>query len=309
MNDSEYKGYINVTAAYLIWGFLPVYWKLLHTVPALEVLAHRIIWAVVFLFMILAYKKSLNSIRNALQNKKNIVLLFISSCLVGSNWFLYIWAVNHDNIVETSLGYFICPLLSIVLGMVIFKEKLRKLQCAAIGIAAAGVLYLSLSYGKIPWIALALAVTFALYGAVKKQIAISAITGLFVETALLLIPALFYIVNLSTGNDGVFFKNMHLSVLLAAGGIATSIPLLLFAAGARVIPLSVLGFIQYLSPIFQLILGVFVYHEEFSTAKIAAFSLVWAALILYTADSIVFSMKHKGSTPGNLQPQIPCIKS
>lgn len=287
------KGIVYTVAAYVLWGLLPLYWKALQAVPALEILAHRIIWSLILVAGILTLGHKWAFIGPALRNKKTVLAFVASGSLLAVNWFTYIWGVNAGFIVETSLGYFINPLVSILLGYFILHERLRPSQWAALALALAGVLYLTFNYGSFPWIALTLAFSFGTYGLLRKMAALNSAEGLAMETAVLFLPALAYVLVLQARGVGSFATiNLSTTTLLILSGAATSIPLLLFAGGARRIPLTTLGVLQYVAPTLQFLIGVLVYNEDFGTTRLIGFSIVWLAIILYTAEGIIHHRRH-----------------
>ena len=270
--------------AYSLWGLLPIYWKWLQHVPALQLLAHRILWSFVALALVLVVRREPGALREAARGRGPALL---AAVMIGVNWLVYIWAVNAGYIVETSLGYFINPLLNVLLGVLCFRERLRPEQWAALGLATAGVGALTLAYGRLPWIALTLAGTFAGYGIVKKRTCAGPVAGLTLETALLLPLALAWLAwcaAVPSASAAVPVDPRTLA-LLAGGGVVTTIPLLLFAHAAPQIPLSLIGLLQYLAPTLQFLLGVLVYREPFSRSQAIGFGLVWAGLLLFAAES------------------------
>ncbi|MBU8879734.1 EamA family transporter RarD [Bacillus sp. FJAT-29790] len=288
MKNNEIKmGVIYAGFSYIIWGFLPVYWKLLNNVNADEILANRIFWSFAFmLFMILATKKwgaFVQTLKGFRTNKKQLFALIIASLLISCNWFIYIWAVNSDQLIESSLGYYINPLVSVLLGMLVFKERLSPAQYMSFALALVGVMILTISYGRFPWIAFILAITFGLYGLTKKLIKVDSSIGLTLETFAVTPVAFIYMINLFTSGKQSFLSiSLGTDLLLIGAGAATAIPLLYFAKGAQRIPLSMLGFLQYIAPTIMLILGVFIYHEPFSKTNLLAFFFIWLALTLYS---------------------------
>jgi chloramphenicol-sensitive protein RarD len=271
--------------AYGIWGVLPLYLKALHAVTPLEVVAHRIVWSAALLLLVVTIGRQRSFIAQ-LRARPRVIATFVASALALSiNWLVYIWAVANGRVVDASLGYFINPLFSVVLAVVILKERLRALQWAAVSVAATGVLWLALLVGQLPWIGLTLAASFGTYGLLRKTASIDALGGLALETWLLVIPAALYLGRLSmSGHDSWAVAPGSLRSLLVAAGPITTIPLLCFAAGARRIPLSLLGILQYLGPSLQLALGVYVFHERLPPAKLAGFALIWLALVLYAVE-------------------------
>jgi chloramphenicol-sensitive protein RarD len=279
------KGIGYAIGAYLLWGILPMYWKLLDHVPALEIILHRVIWSFLLLIVIILATKGWETFRKAISSPRVIRIYLISAMLLGGNWLLYIWAVNAGFIIETSLGYFINPLVSVLLGVVFLGERLRPVQQVAIGLAAGGVLYLTISYGALPWIALTLAVSFGLYGLIKKAAPLGSIHSLTLETGILLLPALGTLIYFEVNHRAAFLNTeLTTDLLLFSAGLVSATPLLLFSMAARRIPLSMVGLLQYIAPSIQLVLGIFVYHEPFNRARLIGFSLVWAALILYWGE-------------------------
>lgn len=272
-----------------MWGLLPIYWKALQNVPAKEIVSHRMVWSLVFVVLLLAAKRQWRWLAGVAKQPATLLIVFAAGCILAVNWLVYVWAVNAGNVVETSLGYFINPLVSVLLGVVFFHERLRLGQWLAVATAALGVLYLTLQYGRLPWIALSLAFSFGIYGASKKITPLAALEGLSLETALLFLPALFYLLFLEGQGDGSFG---HLSatttLLLALTGVATGLPLLLFAAATRLIPLSMVGILQYIAPTINFLLGIFVYNESFDRHRMIGFSLIWAALLIYSIEGGIF---------------------
>lgn len=277
------KGLASALGSFTLWGFLPIYWKLLEGVPALEILANRILWAFVLMAVLIAATGRWKQIRTVLGNPRELAAIVLASLLIAVNWGLFIWAVTSGRILETSLGYYINPLIAIAMGVFLFKEKLSGWNKFAIALAAAGVLVKTLRYGAVPWVSLGLAVSFALYGYFKKSAKVGSIVGLALETALLAPLAGGFLLALQLSGKGALFQGAPLtSLLLLGAGAATAIPLLLYAAGARRLPMSVLGFSQYISPTISLFLGIFLYHEPFHGADLAGFALIWIALGIYS---------------------------
>lgn len=282
------KGIWYAVAAYGLWGFLPVFWKNLQSVPAIEILAHRMAWSLVFLTIILASQRRWQWVRHVVGNRSILFTFLVSACVLSVNWFIYIWAVNSGHIVETSLGYFINPLVNVLLGVLFLRERLRPWQWTAVGAAAAGVLYLTITYGSLPWIALILAFSFGSYGLLRKTAALEALEGLSLETALLFLPAVaFLLYRELTGSGSFGHAATSTNLLLALSGVATALPLLWFAVAARRITLTTLGLVQYMAPTIQFLLGVFVYHEPFSLNSLVGFSLIWLALLIYSGEGVV----------------------
>lgn len=282
------KGMLYAAGAYIIWGLLPLYWKALHVVPAGQILAQRIVWSLVFVALMLSARRQWGWLRGALRRPRVILTFALSGTLLGINWFIYIWAVNAGHIVETSLGYFINPLVNVLLGYLVLKEQLRPAQWLALSVALAGVLYLTLSFGAFPWIALTLAFSFGTYGLLRKTAPLNSAEGLLIETAVLFLPAFGFLLLMETRGVGSFgHAGLPVTLLLVGAGIVTSVPLLLFAAGARRITLTTLGLLQYIAPTMQFLIGVLIYHETFGPTRFVGFGLVWLALLLYSAESLM----------------------
>jgi chloramphenicol-sensitive protein RarD len=270
--------------AYMLWGVLPIFWKAIESVDSIEILAHRIVWSVALLVAIVGLRRSWPQIRRL--ERRSWLRLLVAGALLALNWGTYIWAVNHGHIVESSLGYFINPLLNVVLGVVILRERLDPTQWTAVGVATAGVAYVTVAMGSLPWIALVLAGTFGFYGLLKKQmLAIGPFESLTVEVGLMLIPAVVYLTTL--GGGGSFgTAGLRLTVLLMMTGVATAVPLLLFGAAATRIPLSTIGLLQYIAPSMQFLIGVFVYSEVVGRDRLIGFVLVWIGLAIYTGNGL-----------------------
>ncbi len=281
-------GVMTATMAFLIWGLSPLYWKLLKSVPAFEILMHRMVWSFLFLLPLLIIRRRIPEFLNALKNRKIATSLLVTTTIVGFNWFLFIWAINNDHILQTSLGYYITPLVNIFLGMLFLKERLRPVQKAAVILAGLSVLYLTLHAGEFPWVSLTLAFSFGTYGLIRKTLAVSALVGLTVETLLLSFPALAYLVYLDNTGAGAFLQgNFKMDLFLIGSAVVTALPLLLFTMGARLLNLSTVGFLQYIAPSCSFLLAVMVYHEPLSLMRLGAFVLIWTALGMYSVDSIV----------------------
>lgn len=279
-------GILMALCAYACWGLLPIYWKLLQHVPADQLLGHRIVWSFAALIIFLKATRRMAALRRSL-NPAVWRSYGLASLLIGVNWFVYVWSVNSGYIVEASLGYFINPLLSVLLGVIFLHERLRPLQWLPVGLAAAGVIYLTADYGRPPWIALVLAGTFSLYSLIKKKAPLGAFEGLTLETALLFPPALGWLLISEVFGTGVFLHTGTTSSLLLAGaGVVTTLPLVMFAAAARRISLTMIGILQYSAPSIQFLLGVFLYREPFSRAQFAGFGMVWIAIILFCLEQI-----------------------
>jgi chloramphenicol-sensitive protein RarD len=283
----QQNGIIYAAFSYILWGILPVYWKLLDQVNSEEILANRVVWSFIFMLGILLLSKKwplfIGTISGFAQNKMQLLALGAAAILISINWFVYIWSVNTGQMVEASLGYYINPLVSVLLGVIFFKEKLSGAQIVSFSLAAAGVLIMTASYGSFPWIAMTLAVSFGLYGMAKKWIRMDPAVGLALETMVVTPLAAIYIAYLFIGSKNTLFGgSLSTSLLLIGAGAATAVPLLFFAKGAQRIPLSMLGFLQYIAPTLTLILGVFIYGEDFSKADLLAFTFIWGALTIYS---------------------------
>ena len=282
------NGMLQALGSYVIWGLLPIYWKLIHSVSALEILSHRIIWSCMTLAVIILGKKEWRKFIEIVWQARVLKVMSVTTLLLGANWLIYIWAVNNNFVIETSLGYFINPLISVLMGVVLLRERLRVGQWIAIASAATGVLYLTFSYGRPPIISLSLAITWALYGLIKKKAPLGSLYGLSMETALLLLPAAFYLGFLEAGAQASFLNtSIRQNALLVGTGLVTTIPLLLFASAVRRIPLSLIGILQYLAPSIQFLLGRFVFKENFSTAQFIGFAFVWFALIIFVTENLL----------------------
>lgn len=281
------KGIIYAISAYLIWGLLPVYLKWLHAVPALQIISHRIVWACVLLVGVIVISRQWRAFMANLLAPGILRIYCIAAVLIAINWLTYVWAVNAGFIVEVSLGYFINPVISVVLGVIFLHERLRPWQWLPVAMVVSGVLYLTFSYGALPWLALVLAFSFGTYGLIKKTAPVGALHGLTLETGILLVPALAYLIYANASGHGAFLHaDTSVSALLIAAGPITAIPLLLFAAAAQRIPLTLVGILQYIAPSLQFLLGVLVYHEPFSHAQLIGYGIVWAALIIFAMEGL-----------------------
>ena len=278
-------------AAYVLWGILPVYWKALELVSPFEILSSRFMWSCVFVFLLIIFQKKwllfAKEVKQVFSNVKTGAAMVAAGITISFNWGTFIWAVNNGHIVETSMGYYINPLVSILFAVVFLRERLDKMQLAAITCAFIGVASIVYSFGKIPWVSLTLAFTFALYGLLKKILPVSALTSIMLETLLITPLALVY--EYSLWQQGVSFYasgNLQVIMMLTGAGVVTAIPLLLFTAGARLLPLKIIGFLQYISPTLTLLIGVFVYNEAFTASHLLAFGWIWAALLLFIVSQL-----------------------
>ena len=290
----EKLGIIYGTFAYLMWGILPLYWKLVETVPPWEILAHRILWSfafmVVFILLIRKWRLFVQELQTLFSQKKKLLGITIATLLLSLNWVTFIWAVNTDRVLDASLGYYINPLINVLFGYLFLKERFSYLQWVAIVLAIIGVSYMTLNAGTTPWAAIILAVTFALYGLIKKVLDLNAINGLAIETLIVAPIAFIYIATLMFNGSSSLSFSIEGLVLLGTGAV-TAIPLLLFAQGAKRIPLSLIGFLQYIAPTLMFLLGVFLFNEPFTSVHVVTFSFIWVGLILYSYERIK-ALKH-----------------
>lgn len=283
----EYRAGVSFAlAAFLFWGVAPIYFKWVDSVPAVEVLGHRIVWSVVLLAGVIALQRRWRELWQAVRTPRTVRMLLLSASLISVNWGLFIYAIQVDQILQTSLGYYINPLINVLFGLLFLGEKLRPLQWLAVGLAAVGTLIMTLGADAFPWMALVLAVCFALYGLVRKKVEIAAFPGLLIETTLLLPVAFGYLLWLGLAGEGSFLRGgAGISWLLAAAGVVTTLPLLWFTSAARRLPLSLIGFFQYIAPSVGFLLAVFVYDERFTPAHAVTFGFIWTAIALFTFDS------------------------
>lgn len=280
------KGSINAFLAYLMWGLFPIYFKLLHTVPAFQVMTHRVTWSFLFLMGVVLVRREAGEFFKSITLQRFLIYLG-AGLLLAVNWTTYVWGIAQGFVVECSLGYFINPLVSVLLGVVFLKEKMRPAQWIAILLAFAGVAYLTISFGKLPWISLVLAISFGLYGLVKKISPLGSLHGLTLETGTIFLPALIFLIVQEILGQGAFLHaGGQISFLLALTGLITAIPLILFAIGARSVPLTLLGLLQYIAPTLQFLSGVFLFHEPFTHNQLIGFGIIWAALILFTVENL-----------------------
>ena len=285
--NSSRNGALSALSAYLLWGFAPIYFKLLTEISAGEILMHRVIWSTVFLLVMIFAMKKWSQLMLALSQPKLILQLSLSASFLAVNWFLFIWAVNNDHLLDASLGYYINPLFNVMLGMIFFHERLRRNQLIAVGLALTGVVVQLVVLGTLPFISLALASTFAIYGLLRKKLPVNSFIGLFIESLLMLPIALlywFFFVDTNTGDMTLNAASLNFTLIMA--GVVTTAPLLFFTAAAKRLTLSTLGFFQYLGPSIMFLLASFYYQETMKTAELVTFIFIWAALILYSIDSI-----------------------
>jgi len=287
-------GGIFAASAYSLWGLAPLYFKQIDYIPAAEILIHRIVWSFLLLFIVLLALKQGSKVVTLLRQPKTLGWLLLSAVLLGGNWGLFIWAVNNHHMLDASLGYYINPLLNVLLGMLFLGERLRKLQWAAVALACSGVLIQLITFGSVPWIALTLASSFAIYGLMRKKLAVDAISGLFYESLLLLPVALWYWWQYADSSAVNLLQNTaSLNAYLIAAGLVTTVPLLCFIAGARRLQLSTMGFFQYIGPSCMFVFGVWLYHEPLAAERLVTFGLIWLALLFYTYDAWRFSRQRK----------------
>jgi chloramphenicol-sensitive protein RarD len=274
-----------VGLSYALWGFFPIYWKALAGISSLQLICHRIVWSFVILAAMVGRSKEFPVLWRAMQSRRIVGIYTVASVAIATNWLIFVWAVVANQIVQISLGYFINPLLSVLLGMVVFHERLRPLQWTSVALAAAGVLYLTVALHALPWIALSLAATFGTYGLMKKLAPLGPVPGLAFETGLLFVPAAAFLIVEQLAGRGAFMHAGPLrNALMLASGPVTALPLLMFAAGVRRIPLSLVGMLQYINPTMQITIGVMLYKEPFTRIQLVGFGLVWSALALFAVE-------------------------
>ena len=286
--DSHRSGLWVAAGTFVLWGLMPLYWHLLKAVPSLQIVAHRIVWSAVLVVAWLVWKQGRGWLRAALASPRAAWMLGLSGLLIAFNWSLYIWAVNAGHVIETSLGYFINPLLNVVIGVLFLRERLTRWQLLSVGIAAAGVLWLTFNYGSFPWIALALALSFGLYGLLRKLLAIDAVSGLGVESVYLFLPALALMLWGEAHGSGGFLNGwgFGLDLLLIVAGALTALPLIGFAYAVRRVPLSVVGLMQYIAPTLQFLIGALILHEAFDRDRAIGFVFIWVALAIFVLESL-----------------------
>lgn len=288
------QGVLLALAAYTMWGIAPIYFKAIEQVPALEILSHRVFWSFGLIFILILASHRMSHIRALIKNKKQLLLLSIATTLIGTNWFLYIWATTHDFILDASLGYFINPLLNVAIGMLFFQERLRRLQLIAVALAFLGVLIQLIAFGSIPWIALALAGSFATYGAIRKRLPIDSLSGLWLEVSLMLPVMLIYFTFFAQSDAKNMFENTWLlNTLLVSAGIVTTLPLLCFTAAAQRLRYSTLGFFQYIGPSIMFLIAIFMYQEPLATDRLFTFVVIWVALAIYSFDALLTVKKNR----------------
>lgn len=288
-DQESLAGVLNAATAFLIWGLSPIYFKVLKDIPAFEILMHRIVWSFLFLMLLILIQGRWPELKTAITTRRTLLILGSTTVIVAGNWFVFIWAITHDKILQTSLGYYINPLVNVSLGMIFLKERLRFPQIIAVLLAGVGVFYLTAHYGKLPWIALLLAFSFGFYGLIRKVAPVGALIGLTVETLLLFLPALAYLLYLDATGLGTFLRvNLKIDLLLMCAALVTALPLLFFTTGARMLHLSTVGILQYIAPSCTFLLAVFIYNEPFSMTQLWTFALIWSALVIYSTDSVLY---------------------
>lgn len=299
--EENRKGLIYGSGAYLLWGLFPLYWPLLEPATALEILAQRMVWSLLFIVIVLAVTRNWSGVRAVVADRAALSRLTLAAGCISVNWGVYIWGVNSGHVIETSLGYFINPLLTILLGVFVLKESLSRAQWVAVGIGTTAIIVLTIDYGRLPWIALLLAGSFGAYGFLKKQVSVGAVESLAIETGVLVLPALITLLVLGNGSHLTFGHHSHSTTLLLAGsGVITAIPLLMFGAGARRLRLSTIGLLQYLAPVLQFGVGVGIRHEAMPLPRLLGFALVWVALLILATDGL--RSHRRGRTGVPLEP-------
>jgi chloramphenicol-sensitive protein RarD len=283
------SGALYAATAFLIWGISPIFWRQLQAVPALEIVMHRVVWSPLILLPVLIWQKRWGELASTLKDPRAMLALLLSTFMISGNWLVFIWAINHEHVLETSIGYYVTPLINVFLGMVFLGERLRPLQIVALGLAIVAVSYLTWDYGRFPWIALSLAFAFGFYSLVHKVVVIKSITGLTLEMLLLSGPALAYLFLLNGEGTGKFLHaGIQIDLLLAATSLFTALPLLLFTRGTKRLNLSTLGFLQYIAPSCYLLLAVFFFQEPVSRAQVCTFALIMLAICCYSTDSVLY---------------------
>ena len=294
IRSDSISGVIYAGSAFIIWGLGPIYWKALRGIPSPEIIVHRVIWSSLLLLALIGLGRFWNEFATALKDIRVLLALLSTAVILALNWLLYVWAVNNDHMLQGSLGYYINPLVNVVFGVLFLKERLRRAQILAVLLAALAVVYLTVSYGEFPWIALALASSFGLYGLIRKIAPVGALVGLSIETLLLVAPAAIYLVYLGMNGSASFLGgSLRTDFLLVGTAVLTAVPLTCFTAGARRINLSTVGLLQYIAPTGMFLLAVFYYHEPFSMTQVWTFIMIWLALIIYSTDSVAYYRKRE----------------
>lgn len=282
------RGIAYALFSYIFWGLLPIYWKQFENVSSFEIVSHRIFWGLIFFTIVISFRKGWSELFLKVKKWNNNWIIFTPALIIGLNWFLYIWAVTSGFIIETSLGYFISPLFSVFLGVIFLKENLRRLQWLAVIIAGIGVLVMTIFYGQFPWISILLAGTWSVYGLLRKKSPLNSVEGLTLESCLLSFMVLFYIIYLAVNGTGAFGADLNNTLLFIGSGIISGVPLLVFITAARMINLSLIGFLQYIYPTIIFVVGAFIYGENLTEAKMIGFVFIWIALIVYSIDGTYF---------------------
>ena len=282
--NKEKLGLVYGVSAYVLWGMFPLYWPLLEPANPLEIVSHRAVWTMVFCIIVLSLTKALKSTLATFKRPRVAIKLFTTTILISINWLIYIWATNNGHVVEASLGYYINPLIIIAFGVILLKEKMRPLQWAAVSIATIGVVVLTVDYGRLPWVALGLALSWGSYGLIKKQLGLGALEGLAIETLIAFIPYCAYLIFIGSQGDGQFGHGAGLTILLISAGAVTAIPLLLFNGSTTRLPFTTIGLLQYITPTIQFSIGVWVNHEAMPTARWVGFIFIWMALTTLAID-------------------------
>lgn len=289
LKSESILGLLYAGAAFLIWGLGPIYWKAIAAVPALEISAHRVVWAFLFILILIVIGRLRTEFVSALKDLRILLTLMLTAVILAGNWLLYVWAINNNYMLQGSLGYYINPLVNVVFGVLFLRERLRPAQVLAVLLAGAGVVYLTFSYGEFPWIALALAASFGLYGLIRKVAPVGALVGLGIETMFMLVPAAAYLIYLESQGSASFLRgSVSIDLLLLGTAVLTAVPLTCFTAGARRINLTTVGLLQYMAPTLIFLLAVFYYHEPFAAAQVRTFIMIWIALIIYSTDSMIY---------------------
>jgi chloramphenicol-sensitive protein RarD len=289
LKSESISGAFYAGSAFLIWGFGVIYWKALSGVPALEIIVHRVVWALIILLISIVFGRLRHEFVSALKDLRVLLTLLLTAVILAGNWLLYVWAINNNYILQGSLGYYINPLVNVVFGVLFLRERLRPAQIAAVVLAGLGVVYLTFSYGEFPWIALALASSFGLYGLIRKVAPVGPLVGLSVEVVLMTVPAAIYLIYLGAKGSGSFLRgSLSTDLLLLGTSVLTVVPLTFFTAGAKRLNLSTVGLLQYMAPTIMFLLAVFYYHEPFLKAQVWTFIMIWTALISYSPDSVIY---------------------
>ncbi len=285
MASEQSRGSLYAIAAYFLWGIAPVYFKLIQDIPALEILTHRVLWSFVLLLGLLLMMGRLNRVGAVFHNRRQWLTLLVTACFIATNWGLFIWAINSNHMLDASLGYYINPLVNVALGMLFLGERLRRLQWLALALATGGVLVQLVAFGSLPWVALVLALSFGFYGLFRTKVPVDPLAGLFLETLLLLPAALLYLWWLDSATSNLLANSWQLNGLLMLAGVVTTVPLLCFIGAAHRLPLSVLGFFQYIGPSLTFVLAVLFYGEAFTPDKMLTFAFIWGALVIFSLDA------------------------